>query len=819
MNSKISDSYEKINVCTKNVNDCPDFSLISKALIAPNTYELVFKAPLVARARKPGQFAIFLPNSKSERIPISLKDGNEKDGTISVIIQAVGRTSREITSLEPGQTVHSILGPLGRPTHIPSGIRTAVCLGGGYGAGAILSVLKANRDAGNRAIAIIGARSKDLLLCVDDAKEVSDEVVITTDDGSEGIKGFVTDGLKMLVDRGENVGWTFCVGPIPMMRAVSNMTKSLNIPCYASLNALMLDGTGMCGICRVIVGDEVLFACFHGPDFDAHKVDWSNLEERTKWYQPQEKEAETYYFNNAPVVTGEQAPLLKTPTIEELDKKYRAVLPDDLSIDQILSNDLKPSQRMKIPHQKVPRQAPEVRIKNFDEVALGYSTEQAIVEAHRCLQCKNPPCIEGCPVEIDIPAFIKMVREGDFLGANRKILEKNTFGAVCGRVCPQDEQCELVCVVAKKNVPVAIGKLERFASDYARMHEEMFVPPVAPSTGKKVAIIGSGPAGLTCAGELVQKGHSVTIFEALHKVGGVMVYGIPEFRLPNEIVAAEVGKLEMMGVKIVTNALIGQAYTIDELMTNEGYDAVFIGTGAGLPWMLNIPGESLKGVYTANEFLARVNLMRADLFPDYATPVSVGDEAVTIGCGNTAMDAARTCLRLGKNSTIVYRRSRAEAPARTEEIEHAEQEGVKFHWLTVPTEIIGDENGWVKAMRCVKMQLGEPDKSGRRRPVPVEGSDFIIECNTVIIAIGFGVNPLLASTTPDLIVNKWGVYCIEKETGRTSKRGVFAGGDAVTGGATIILAMGQAKIAAAAMHEYLSSGEWPPFQPNLNVPD
>lgn len=788
------------------------FELLSRKMVAPDTYELTFRAPVVARARKPGQFVIIFAHPRAERIPISLKTGDADAGTITLLIQAVGKTSREITSLEPGQSVHSILGPLGTPTHIIPNCGTAVCLGGGYGAGAILSVCKANREAGNRSVAVIGARTKDLLLCLEDAAEVADEVLITTDDGSFGIKGFVTHALQVLLDRGEKVGWTFSVGPIPMMRAVAKMTEPLGIPTYASLNAIMLDGTGMCGVCRVEVAGETKFACFHGPDFNAHKVNWDLLVERLKWYKPMEQELDKLYCEGKLPKGEEPCTALKTPTVEELDKVYRAKLPEGLKLEE-LGEELKSSWRMKIPRQPIPEQDPVERIRNFDEVALGYSTEQAVVEANRCIQCGTPHCVEGCPVNIDIPAFIKSIRQGDFLGANRKILETNTFGAVCGRVCPQDDQCELVCVLAKRGQPVAIGRLERFASDYARMHEEMYVPQVAAPSGKKIAVIGSGPAGLTCAGDIIQLGHKVTVFEALHRVGGVLVYGIPENRLPNEIVDAEVAKLEKMGVEFVTNALIGQAYTIDELMNDRGYDAVFIGTGAGLPWMLGIPGENQKGVYTANEFLVRVNLMRADLFPEYSTPVTIGQNAVVIGCGNTAMDAARTCKRLGNNSTIVYRRTRAEAPARSEEIKHAEEEGVEFRWLTQPLEVIGDEDGWVKAMRCVHMQLGEPDASGRRRPVPIEGSEFEIACDTLVSALGFGVNPLVASTTPDLAVDKWGVIQVDKETGRTTKRGVFAGGDSITGGATVILAMGQARIAARAMQEFLTSGKWIDFCP------
>ena len=791
--------------------DIPDFTLLSKKLLAPDTWELTFRAPLVARARKPGQFMIILPHEFGERIPISIKGTDKNAETATVIIQAVGKTSREITALEPGQRVHSILGPLGQPTHLIPNCGTAVCLAGGYGAGAILTVLQANRDIGNRSVAIIGARTKELLLCIDDAKKVADEVVITTDDGSEGIHGFVTHGLKMLLDRGEKVGWTFSVGPVPMMRAVAKMTEPLGIPSYASLNAIMLDGTGMCGVCRVNVGGETKFACFHGPDFDSHKVDWDGLVERQRWYKPYEQECDRMYCEGTLKHVPDDFALLKTPSVEELDKLYRATFPEGLAIGD-MTEELKGNKRTKIPRQAIPEQDPKARIRNFDEVALGYSAEQAIVEASRCIQCKDPQCVVGCPVNIDIPSFIKMIRNREFNNAHLKIQETNTLGAVCGRVCPQEEQCEEVCILAKKGQPVAIGRLERFASDYARTHGGEKLPEIAVKTGKKVAIIGSGPAGLTMAGEMIRLGHEVTVFEALHKIGGVLIYGIPEFRLPNVIVDNEVEKLKKMGVEFVTNALIGRAYTIDELLNDRGYNAVFVGTGAGLPWMLGIPGENLKGIYTANEFLTRVNLMRADLFPIFTTPVTIGQNAVVIGCGNTAMDASRVCKRLGNNSTIVYRRTRAEAPARTEELEHAIEEGVNFRWLTTPVEILGDSDGWIRGMKCIRLELGEPDKSGRRKPVPIEGSEFVLECDTAIIALGFGVNPLVPTTTPGLTTDRWGVICVDKPTGRTTKKGVFAGGDSITGGATVILAMGQAKIAARGMKAYLETGEWPEFE-------
>ncbi len=467
-----------------------------------------------------------------------------------------------------------------------------------------------------------------------------------------------------------------------------------------------------------------------------------------------------------------------------------------------------PKERMKIPRQPMPEQDPKERVSNFYEVPHGYTPELAMEEAKRCIQCKKPLCVAGCPVNIDIPWFIRLVAEGKFVEAARKIKETNGLPAVCGRVCPQEDQCEKVCVIAKKVEPVAIGRLERFVADYEREHDEVTIPDIPPWTGKKVAIIGSGPAGLTVAGDLVKKGHRVTIFEALHKPGGVLVYGIPEFRLPKKIVEAEVDYLRRMGVEIECNAVIGKLETVDELLSN-GYDAVFIGTGAGLPYFMNIPGENLVGVYSANEFLTRINLMRAYLFPEYDTPVLKGKRVVVVGGGNTAMDAARTAIRLCPEEVkIVYRRSREEMPARIEEIHHGEEEGIKFELLTNPLRFIGDEEGRLRAAECIRMELGEPDESGRRRPVPMKGSEFTIDCDVAIIAIGNGPNPLIPHTTPELKLTKWGNIVVDQETGRTSKKGVFAGGDIVRGGSTVILAMGDGRTAANSIHEYLTTGKW-----------
>lgn len=452
-------------------------------------------------------------------------------------------------------------------------------------------------------------------------------------------------------------------------------------------------------------------------------------------------------------------------------------------------------------------QPPEERIHNFNEVPYGYSEEEAVAEANRCLQCKNPPCIEGCPVEIDIPGFINQIALQNFQGAIDKLKETNFLPAICGRVCPQEDQCEKYCVLGKKAEPVAIGRLERFAADWEAEKGKVKIPPQANPTGKKVAVVGAGPAGLTAAGELIKRGHQVTVFEALHKEGGVLVYGIPEFRLPKAIVAREVDFLRQMGVEFVASFVVGKTQTVDELL--EEFDTLFLGTGAGLPWFMQIPGENLNGIYSANEYLTRVNLMKAYLFPQYDTPIMRGKRVATIGGGNVAMDSARTALRLGaEESMIIYRRSRRELPARIEEIEHAEEEGVKFEFLTLPVAYHADKRGWVKEMECIRMRLGEPDSSGRRRPLPIEGSNFKIPVDAVVVAIGQSPNPLVPSTTPGLETGKHGNITTDVATGRTSKKAVFAGGDIATGAATVILAMGAGKIAAKAIDEYLKTGKW-----------
>jgi len=474
---------------------------------------------------------------------------------------------------------------------------------------------------------------------------------------------------------------------------------------------------------------------------------------------------------------------------------------------------LTPKERLQVPVQKMPEQDPKERIHNVNEVPYGYDDGMAKTEASRCLQCKKAPCVTGCPVEIDIPGFVKAIYDGDYRAGIDIIKKTNILPAVCGRVCPQEEQCQKYCVVGKSlkstDLAVQIGKLERFLADWEMEKSETRMPVIKPATGKKVAIVGCGPAGLTVAADVRREGHDVTIFEALHKPGGVLIYGIPEFRLPKRIVMREVENLEKMGVEVKTNYVIGKVFTVDELLGEQGYDAVFVGTGAGLPMFMKIPGENLNGVYSANEYLTRANLMKAYSFPETDTPIADAKNVAVFGGGNVAMDSARTALRLGaENVYLIYRRSKTEMPARVEEVHHAEEEGVQMLLLQNPVRLIGDEDGWVRQVECIKMELGEPDDSGRRRPVPVEGSEFTIDIDTCIVAIGNSSNPLIPDTTPDIDVNKWGNITVDEATLKTSKKGVFAGGDIVLGAATVILAMGQGRKAAAAINDYLATGNW-----------
>jgi len=749
--------------------------IIEKELLSPTIIRFRLHTPMVAKKARPGQFVVIRSDEYAERIPMTIVDFDKAQGSIVIIIQVVGASTKKMSKFEKGDRFLDIAGPLGISSEIKK-YGDVVCIGGGLGVAPVYPITRAFNEAGNRVISIIGARSKDLMFFEDKMQAVSDELHITTDDGSCGLKGFVTGKLQQLIDEDRNIDRVIAVGPLIMMDSVCRVTRPHGIKTIVSLNPLMVDGTGMCGGCRVTVGDETKFACVDGPEFDGHQVDFDELISRTGMYSREE---------------------------------HQAMWDHDCRLNLLIDED--GGKKRKIPSRRepMPQQNPKARCQNFDEVALGYTREQAIREAKRCTQCKKPKCIQGCPVEVDIPGFIAIMQKGDFIGAINKIKEKNRLPAICGRVCPQEDQCEKLCVIGKKKEPVAIGRLERFCADNELNHVETRPPVLPPDTKKRIAIIGAGPAGLTVAGDLALMGHKATIFEALHGPGGVLIYGIPEFRLPKRIVKLESDYVRKLGVDIKTSYVVGRTSTVDELMEEEGFDAVFIGTGAGLPYFMNIPGENLKGVYSANEFLTRVNLMKAHSFPEYDTPIHSAKSMAIVGGGNVAMDSARSALRLGAEKVyIVYRRSNQEMPARNEEIENAIEEGVEMIYLSNPIRISGNGDNWVKSIECIKMKLGEPDSSGRRRPTPIEGSEFNLDVEVIIMAIGQGANPLLTSATTDIVLNKWGNIIADQTTGRTNKKGVFAGGDIVTGAATVILAMGAGRAAAKSINQFLQDGIW-----------
>jgi glutamate synthase (NADPH/NADH) small chain len=755
------------------------FEVLKKDRLAEDTYRMAVRAPRIAVRRRVGQFVIIRPSPRGERVPLTIAAADPRALSITVVFQAVGRSTRELAALERGDSVPDVAGPLGQPTQIVSGDH-AVVVGGGVGIALVWPIAGALSNSCRRLTGIISARRADLLILRDEMAEACDELKLATDDGSAGYHGFPTDLLRNLLESGEHVDAVYAVGPVPMMAAVSDVTRPFGVKTIVSLNPIMVDGTGMCGGCRVTVGGQTKFACVDGPEFDGHEVDFEELSHRLGQYDAEPGARRLPRYESAHGCDRRHTELQEA-MIEAGQAARRAA---------------------EIPRQPMPEQPADSRVRNFQEVPFGLRPEQAVLEARRCLQCKNPKCVEGCPVGIDIPGFIKLIAEEDFLGAARKLKEDNTLPAVYGRVCPQEDQCEATCVLGRKGDPVAIGNLERFAADYEREAERIEVPVMAPQREERVAVVGAGPAGLTAAAELARRGIRPTIFEALHEPGGVLTYGIPAFRLPKEIVHAEVNLLRRMGVEVVCDFVVGKTATLEQLL-EEGYGAVFIGSGAGTPIFGGMPGENLNGVLSANEYLTRSNLMRG-YDPDYATPVMVKDRVAVLGGGNVAMDSARTALRLGAEEVrIVYRRSVEESPAREAELEHAREEGIRFMWLTNAVEVLGSDEGWVRGLRCVKMQLGEPGADGRRRPFPVEGSEFEFRTDMVVVAYGNRPHPLVPRTTPGLEVSKWGTIVADELTGATSLEGVYAGGDIVTGAATVIQAMGAGKRAAAAIDEYL----------------
>ena len=766
-------------------------TIVSKQFFSENVAEFVIKAPLIAKSRRAGHFVIVRTDAHGERMPLTIADANPEEGTITLVVQRIGLSSSKLCAMNVGDKLADVVGPLGKATEIKN-FGTVVCACGGVGAAPMLPIAQALKQAGNRVITILAARTAELIILREQLAAVSDELIIMTDDGSLGQKGLVTNGVEQVILR-EKVDKCITIGPAIMMKFVALTTKQYNIPTDASLNTIMVDGTGMCGACRVTVGGKTKFVCVDGPEFDAHQVDFDEMLTRLRSY----KNEETIAYSNASAHSSTSFPASYQPSLSNLTSEQPI-------INEVV---LTAKQRVAIPRVKMNELPAEERIKSLrSEVNQGLTFEQAVTEAHRCLDCKKPTCVQGCPVNINIPGFIKQLELGNILAASEVIKQSSTLPAVCGRVCPQEKQCEAQCIHIKMgHEPVAIGYLERFVADNAYALDANVSKTIQqPNTinAKRIAVVGSGPAGLAFAGDMAKLGYTVTVFEALHEIGGVLKYGIPEFRLPNSVVDQEIEGLRQLGVDFKTDVIIGKTLTIDDLKA-EGYQGIFVGSGAGLPRFMGIPGENLNGVLSCNEYLTRVNLMDASS-EESDTPVLRAKNVAVIGGGNTAMDAVRTAKRLGaERAMIIYRRSEEEMPARIEEVRHAKEEGIEFLTLHNPIEYHADENGRVKEAVLQVMTLGEPDESGRRSPVALEGQTITIPVDEVIVSVGVSPNPLIPSTVAGLEISKRGTIVVDDNM-QSSIPTLFAGGDIVRGGATVILAMSDGRKAAQSMHEYLS---------------
>ena len=758
--------------------------ILSKTYFSEKVVKLEVEAPLIAKARKPGNFVIVRVGEKGERMPLTIADANLERGSITLVVQVMGVSSRKLCALEVGDYITDLVGPLGKPTHIEK-VGTVLACGGGVGVAPLLPIVRAFKEAGNRVVSVIAGRNKDLVILEDEIRASSDEVIIMTDDGSYGKKGLITEGMEEVIKR-EKVDLAVTIGPAIMMKFCEKLTRKYDIPTVASLNALMVDGTGMCGACRVTVGGKTRFTCVDGPEFDAHLIDFDEILSRLGGF----KDTEVAKLHDVEV---KQEDAEHSHGVSDRNEPWR----------QELRQKVAGKERTSIERVHMPETAPEERIKSQRiEVNQGLTADMAMREATRCMDCVTPTCMEGCPVGIDIPGFVKNIERGEFLQAAAVLKRTSALPAVCGRVCPQEKQCESKCFYLQKlkKPSVAIGYLERFASDFERESGHITVPEVAHANGIKVAVIGSGPSGLSCAGDLAKLGYDVTVFEALHEIGGVLKYGIPEFRLPNSVVDVEIDNLKKIGVKFVTNFIVGMTDSVEDLKA-EGFKAFYVASGAGLPRFMNIPGENYNGILSSNEYLTRVNLMGADS-EDSDTPVYRGKNVVVVGGGNTAMDSVRTAKRLGaERAMIVYRRSEEEMPARLEEVKHAKEEGCEFITLTTPVEYIADERGRVKQVRVQKMALGEPDASGRRSPVPVEGSEYTIDADVVVVAVGVSPNPIVPNSVKGLEISRKGTIVVNDETMQSNLSEFFAGGDIVRGGATVILAMGDGRRAAKHIDE------------------
>ena len=778
--------------------------IVRKEQFSEKVFLFEIEAPLIAQSRKAGNFVIVRVGQKGERMPLTIAAADTEKGTITLVVQKVGLSSTKLCALEVGDYVTDVVGPLGNPTRIEK-YGTVVCAGGGLGVAPMLPIIQALKKAGNRVLSVMAGRSKDLIILEDKVRESSDEVIIMTDDGSYGEKGVVTVGIEKFIEQ-EHVDKVFAIGP-PIMMKFSNLTAQKHgIPCEVSLNTIMVDGTGMCGACRLTIGGKTKFVCIDGPEFDGALVDWDEMFKRMGTFKKAEQEEMEHYAEHVeptPDPSREEEGSICSQ-VKNVAEEVAAPLSneDEDSWRKNLRASMKPKERLAIERVVMPELDPVYRATTrTEEVNIGLTKEMAMTEAKRCLDCGKPSCVEGCPVNIDIPGFIKNIERGDILAAAKVLKKTSALPAVCGRVCPQEKQCESKCIHLKMNSkPVAIGYLERFAADYERESGNISIPELAPSNGMKIAVVGSGPAGLSFAGDMVKKGYDVYVFEALHEIGGVLKYGIPEFRLPNKIVDVEIEGLSKMGVHFQTDVIVGKTISVKQL-EDLGFKGIFVGSGAGLPNFMNIPGENAINIMSSNEYLTRVNLMDA-ANPTTDTPINLGKKVMVVGGGNTAMDSCRTAKRLGAEVTLVYRRSEQEMPARLEEVKHAKEEGINFLTLHNPIEYKADESGAVCQAILQVMELGEPDASGRRSPVPVEGKTVTLDVDQVIVAVGVSPNPLVPKSIEGLELGRKNTIVVN-ENMQSNHPEIFAGGDIVRGGATVILAMGDGRRAAQHMDEYL----------------
>ncbi len=782
--------------------------IISKEQFSEKVFKFVVEAPLIAKSRKAGHFVIVRVGASGERMPLTIADADTENGTITLVVQKVGYSSAKLCNLNEGDCITDVVGPLGQATHIEK-FGTVLCAGGGVGVAPMLPIIKALKQAGNRVISVLAGRSKDLIILEEQVRAYSDEVAIMTDDGSYGQKGVVTVGMEQVIQR-ETIDKCFAIGPAIMMKFCCLLTKKYNIPTDVSLNTIMVDGTGMCGACRITVGGKTKFVCIDGPEFDGHQVDFDEMFKRMGAFKSTEIEDMRKLERHVESVIADAAVKIDSEKARQAESMTSDTPMDELTNRKAawrveLQQSMKPKERTSIGRCVMGELDPAYRATTrTEEVNIGLTREQAMTEAKRCLDCAKPTCMEGCPVSINIPSFIKNIERGQFLEAARVLKSTSALPAVCGRVCPQEKQCEARCIHLKMKEPaVAIGNLERFAADFERESGRMALPEVAAANGIKVAIVGSGPAGLSCAGDMAKMGYDVTVFEALHEIGGVLKYGIPEFRLPNAIVDVEINNLRKMGVHFVKDCVIGKTITVQDLEA-EGYKAIFVASGAGLPNFMNIPGENSINIMSSNEYLTRVNLMDASN-PASDTPINKAKSVMVVGGGNTAMDSCRTAKRLGAEHVfIAYRRSEAEMPARLEEVKHAKEEGIEFLTLHNPIEYIADERGAVCQVRLQRMELGEPDASGRRSPIPVEGDIVTRDIDMAIVAVGVSPNPLVPKSVEGLELGRKNTIAVNDEM-QSSIPTIFAGGDIVRGGATVILAMGDGRRAAKHMDEMLKA--------------